>query len=85
MLRSVPTGKVLPWMGDGDVAGLVRVPVLPMVAFATNTLPTLGLEPSDDIDATHVVYPYTTLSGESRGMDNWPDGFAVRAVKWSGD
>jgi hypothetical protein len=71
-------------MGDGDVAGLVRMLVLPVVALATNTLPTLGLEPSDDIDATHVVYAYTTFPGRSRGMHDWPDGFAVRAVKWSG-
>jgi len=68
-------------MGNGDVPGLVRMLVLPVVALATNTLPTLGLEPSDDIDATHVVYAYTMLSGGSRGMDDWPDGFAVRVVK----
>ena len=72
-------------MGDGDVAGLVRMLVFSMVAFATNALPTLGFEPSDDIDAAHVVYAYTRFSDGSRGMDDWPDGFAVRAVKWSGD
>jgi hypothetical protein len=68
-------------MGNGDVAGLVRMLVLPVVALATNALPTLGLEPPDDIDATHVVYAYTTCSGGSKRLDEWPDGVGAEIQK----
>jgi hypothetical protein len=46
-------------MRNGDVARLVWMLELPMIAFAANPFPAIGFESLEDIDATHVVYAYT--------------------------
>ena len=46
-------------MRNGDVARLVWMLELLVIAFATNAFPALSFESLDDVDATHVVYTYT--------------------------
>jgi hypothetical protein len=55
-------------MGNGDVAGLVRMLELPVIAFAANAFPTLGLKSLDDLGAPHVVYVYTMHCSASSEM-----------------
>jgi len=55
-------------MGNGDVTRLVRMLELPVIAFAANAFPTLGLKSLDDLGAPYVVYAYTTYGGGSSEM-----------------
>jgi hypothetical protein len=51
--------EVFARMRNGDMAGLGWMLEFPVITLAANTLPTLGFESLDDVEAPHFVYVYT--------------------------